>query len=133
MRRDGAAATAGVWAASVAAAEDGVECDGRSDFYGGLDCVFCGVADGAVGFVTVTVVLGTDAVGVEFLGEVPGVAVGAFGLSFGRGVGAGWFGVEVALEGCWTVVRVVHGVHGECCVVLCCVVFRLDLEHDVEG
>lgn len=86
MRRDSTAATAGVWATSVAAAEDGVECHGGSDFYGGLYCVFCGVADGAVGFVAVGMVLGADAVGVEFLGEVPRVAVGAFGLSFGRGV-----------------------------------------------
>ena len=83
----GAATAAGVWAAPVAAAEDGVECDGRFDVYGGLDGVFGGVADGAVGFVAIVAVgFGADAVGVEFLGEVAGVAVGAFGLSFGRGV-----------------------------------------------
>ena len=34
----------------------------------------------------VAVGFGADAVGVEFLGEVAGVAVGAFGLSFRRGV-----------------------------------------------
>ena len=66
---DGASATAGVWAAFVAAAtEDGVECDRRFYVYGGLDCVFGRVADGAVGFVAVVVVLRADAVGVEFLG-----------------------------------------------------------------
>lgn len=84
--RDGAAATAGVWAASVAAAEDGVECHGRPDLYGGLDCVFCRMADGAMGFVATGVVLGANAMGMEFLGEVAGVAVGAFGLTFWGGV-----------------------------------------------
>jgi len=66
--RDGAAATAGVWAAFVAATEDGVEGHWGFDVYGGLDGVFGSVSDGAVGFVTVGVVLGANAVGVEFLG-----------------------------------------------------------------
>jgi hypothetical protein len=46
-----------VFVSSVAAAQDVVEGRGRLDVYGGLDCVFGGVAYGAVWFVAMFVML----------------------------------------------------------------------------